>query len=62
MNYENEEVIQLTMELVTKESTNVGTFEGEVSAFVADWMREQTGLEVIRDEYAPGRFNVYCTS
>lgn len=61
MNYENEEVIQLTMELVTKESTNVGTFEGEVSAFVADWMREQTGLEVIRDEYAPGRFNVYCT-
>lgn len=61
MNYENVEVIQLTRQLVNIESTNVGTFEGEVSQFIADWLRTYTKVEVIRDEYAPGRYNVIAT-
>lgn len=61
MNYEDVEVIQLTKELVNIESTNVGTFEGEVSQFIADWLEECTEAEVIRDEYTPGRYNVIAT-
>lgn len=61
MNYEDREVITLTQRLVQIESTNVGTFEGEVSRFISDWLKENTEAEVIRDEFAPGRFNVMAT-
>ena len=58
MNYENIEVIALTQKLVQIESTNVGTFEGEISKFIAEWLSIDTNAEVIRDEFETGRFNV----
>ena len=61
MNYENIEVIVLTQKLVQIESTNVGTFEGEISQFVSEWLRSNTEAEIVRDEFEPGRFNVVAT-
>ncbi len=61
MNYADQEVIRLTQDLVRIESTNVGTFEGEISLFIEKWLRKNTCAEVMRDEFAPGRFNVYAT-
>ncbi|RGX54729.1 MULTISPECIES: M20 family metallopeptidase [Anaerotruncus] len=61
MRYENVEVIALTRRLVQIESTNVGTFEGEISRFVADWLTQNTKAQVVRDEFEPGRFNVMAT-
>ena len=61
MNYADHEVIKLTRDLVRIESTNMGTFEGEISLFIEKWLKENTYSEVVRDEFAPGRFNVYAT-
>jgi len=52
------EVIRLTKELVEIESTNIGTFEGEISVFVEKWIKKQTEIEARREEFLPGRFNV----
>lgn len=61
MNFADVEVIQLTQKMVQIESTNIGTFEGELSSFVADWLRQHTRADIVRDEYLPGRFNVTAT-
>lgn len=61
MQYESVEVIRLTEELVAIESTNVGTYEGEISTFIYDWMQKNTHVEVERQEFLPGRFNVIAT-
>lgn len=61
MNYAETEVIKLTQQLVRIESSNVGTFEGEISRFIEEWLRTHTGAEITRDEYEPGRFNVVAT-
>ena len=61
MNCENIEVIALTQKLVQIESTNVGTFEDEISKFITEWLRSNTKVEVVRDEFEPGRFNVAAT-
>lgn len=55
------EVVALTQRLVQIESTNVGTFEGEISLFVEDWLKKSTKAEIVRDEFEPGRFNVMAT-
>lgn len=59
-NYEDYEVIRLAKELVAIESTNVGKFEKEIGNFIAEWLERETGLPVIKDEFAPERFNVVC--
>ncbi len=56
------ELARLISELVRIESVNpsldpTGSGEGEIAAFVADWMRG-AGLEVTLQETAPGRPNV----
>lgn len=61
MDYQKNEAVLLTQKLVQIESTNVGTYEGEVSKFVESWLKEQTKVEVVRDEFEPGRFNVIAT-
>lgn len=60
MDYMSYEVVELLAKLVKIESTNVGKYEKEIGDFVADWLKEQTGLPVIKDEFEPGRFNVVC--
>lgn len=52
------EVVALTQKLVQIESTNVGTFEGEISLFVEEWLKKYTKAEIVRDEFEEGRFNV----
>jgi acetylornithine deacetylase len=57
-----EDVTELTRRLVALDSVNPdlvagGGGEGEISAFVAEWL-ERAGLEVEREELAPGRWNV----
>lgn len=61
MQYDEKEAIRLTQELVRIESTNVGTFEGEVSQFIYNWLKDNTEAEITRDEFEPGRFNVMAT-
>ena len=56
--YTLQDVIELTKRLVAIESTNVGTFEKEIGDFIYDWMVRETGVEVVRDEFAKDRFNV----
>jgi succinyl-diaminopimelate desuccinylase len=61
MGYEENEALGLTQQLVRIESTNVGTYEGEISRFIKEWLRAHTGAEILRAEYEPGRFNVVAT-
>lgn len=61
MDYNNIEVIALTKQLVSIPSTNPGTYEKEIGDFIFDWFVRETGVEVVRDEFAPGRFNVVAT-
>lgn len=53
----DDELITLTQELVSIESTNPGTYEKNIGDFVYTWLKN-AGAEVVRDEFAPGRFNV----
>ena len=57
-NYADYEVIKLTQELVRIKSTNPGTYEKEIGDFIYEWLSEIPDIEVIRDEFLPGRFNV----
>ncbi len=57
-----DELTDLARELVAIDSVNPGLAPGaageeEISRFVAAWL-ERRGLEVFRDEIAPGRWNV----
>ena len=57
-----DELTDLARELVAIDSVNPGLVPGgageeEISRFVAAWL-ERRGLEVYRDEIAPGRWNV----
>ncbi len=61
MNYETVEVIELTQQMVRIESTNVGTYEEELSKFIEDWLRKHTRAVIKREELAPKRFNVVAT-
>ncbi len=61
MDYQKQEVIDLTSKLVRIESTNIGTYEKDISAFVEQWLKQNTKAEVMREEIAPGRFNVVAT-
>lgn len=56
--YTINEVIELTKRLVSIESTNAGTFEKKIGDYIYDWMVKETGVEVIKDEFEKGRFNV----
>jgi acetylornithine deacetylase len=61
-----DDVIELTRSLVAIDSVNPdlvpgGAGEGEIASFVAGWL-EQAGLEVEREEIAPGRWNVVGTA
>ena len=56
------DLTDLLMNLVAIDSTNPdlvpdGKGEGEISAFIHRWMQER-GIEAIREEFTPGRFNV----
>lgn len=52
-----EEVVQLTQDLVRIESCNPGPCEGAMGDFVFDWFQKQ-GIAVVRDEVQPGRNNI----
>ncbi|MDO5410819.1 MAG: M20 family metallopeptidase [Lachnospiraceae bacterium] len=52
-----EDAVLLIRELVGIDSTDPGAFEGEISEFVCDWFARR-GIETVRDEVLPGRFNV----
>jgi acetylornithine deacetylase len=61
-----DDVIELTRRLVAIDSVNPdlvpgGAGEREIAAFVAGWL-EEAGLEVEREEIAPGRWNVVATA
>ncbi len=61
-----DELTDLASRLVAIDSVNPdlipgGAGEGEISQFVAEWL-EQAGLDVSRDEVAPGRWNVVGTA
>ncbi len=56
-----DEVLQLTSQLVAIESTNKGTFEGAVGQFIQDWLKASTHAEISTQEFLPGRFNVLAT-
>lgn len=56
-----DEVIELTKKLVSIESTNVGKFEKEIGDYVFNWIKEETGIEPVRDYFAEDRFNVVAT-
>lgn len=60
MDYMSKEIVQLLYELVSIESTNVGKYEEEIGNYVANWLEKETGLEVVKDEFEPKRFNVVC--
>jgi succinyl-diaminopimelate desuccinylase len=60
-----DDVIELTRRLVAIDSVNPelvpgGAGESEIAAFVARWL-EDAGLNVERNELAPGRWNVVGT-
>ena len=61
-----DDVIELTRRLVAIDSVNPelvpgGAGESEIAAFVARWL-EDAGLDVERNELAPGRWNVVGTA
>jgi len=56
----NDELLKLTARLISIDSTNPGKFEQQTGDFIADWLTSETGLPVIKDAIAPGRFNVVC--
>lgn len=51
------DAVNLTRVLVGIESTDPGVFEGEIAGFVCDWF-DHRGIETVREEVLPGRFNV----
>lgn len=51
------DAVGLTRVLVGIESTDPGVFEGEIAGFVCDWFSFR-GIETVREEVLPGRFNV----
>ena len=57
MEASQEEVVQLTQDLVRIESCNPGPCEGAMGDFVFDWFQKQ-GIAVVRDEVQPGRNNI----
>lgn len=57
--YDNE-VLQLTAQLISIKSTNPGTHEKHIGNFITYWLTYQTGLTVIQDAITPDRFNVVC--
>lgn len=52
------EEIQLTRTLVGIDSTDPGALEGEIGAFVAEWLEENTPAQVSWEPVADGRANV----
>ena len=57
-NFADYEVIQLTQQLVRIKSTNPGVYEKEIGDFIFDWLSKIPGVEVLREEFLPNRFNV----
>lgn len=55
------EATYLTQKLVSIESTNIGTFEVEIAAFIEAWLKEQTNLPVDRLYISDDRFDVICS-
>lgn len=60
MDYMSYEVIKLLAEMVKIRSINGKENEIEMGNFVADWLKRETGLPVIKDSVGEGRFNVVC--
>lgn len=57
MNHESY-AVTLTRQLIRIESTDPGSYEGEIGAFLYDYLREIPGAAVTREEVLPGRFNI----
>lgn len=57
---DHDEILKLTAQLISIDSTNPGKFEKQIGDFIADWLTFETGLPVIKDAIAPGRFNIVC--
>ncbi|MDO5418324.1 MAG: M20 family metallopeptidase, partial [Lachnospiraceae bacterium] len=51
------EAWELTRKLVMTESTDPGVYEGKIGEFICRWFAER-GIETVREEVLPGRFNV----
>lgn len=58
MDYSSLEEVALTQQLVQIESSNPGTYEGNVSDFVYEWLSKNTCAEVVREKVHDGRYNV----
>lgn len=58
MERETREEVLLTQELVRRESSDPGTFEGAVADFVYDWLRRETDARVLREPVLDGRENI----
>lgn len=59
-----DEVVQLTRELVRIDSVirpETGNTEAKVVAFIADWIRENLGIDPLVEEVVPGRENIIVT-
>lgn len=57
MQYDAQEAIRLTKELVGQESCNPGSYEAGIGDFVYQWL-ERTGARMSRDEALKNRFNI----
>lgn len=57
MRYTEEDVIQLTRQLIAIESTDPGTYEGKIGDFIYQWMKK-CGAKVRKQEAVPGRYNI----
>ena len=58
MDYSSLEEVALTQQLVQIESSNPGTYEGNVSDFVYEWLSKNTCAEVVREKVHDERYNV----
>lgn len=58
MDYSTIPVINLTRELVRVDSSDPGAFEGEIGAYIEQWLAKNTDAQILRDEVLPGRFNL----
>lgn len=52
------EAVRLTQQMVRIESSNPGTYEEAMAAFVSEWLSRNTAAEVRREPVHPGRDNV----
>lgn len=57
MDHHNSDAMELTMKLVTIDSTDPGAYETEIGDFIFQYLN-RPGVSVVKKEVLPGRFNI----